>query len=551
MPDSPKSELESTFVCDCEQWMRSACAGVPFYKEHEGKRYCVLHFPDNSKGVELEKVLQRKLRNKDFDFRGVWFSDKVSFTDFDFSADADFSGAKFSGDVNFSGLTFKSEVKFFDTTFADKADFQSTTFSEPAYFSEAHFVGEADFKNTKFKSDAVFISASLSAKGDFSNAIFNSRASFDQATFSRVEFNQATFSASPSFTNATFRATAFFFDAVFAAGTFFGGKLGGTSFEDEVCFGGASFKAPSHFDSVIFSKKASFQNVTFLGEAKFFRSVFGEKADFLRATFGANADFTYATFKGATNFDHATFLKDVKFEGDEKTGFNSKSSLNLQYVSVDRPERVSFRTLALRPHWFVIVDSRKFDFTNICWHRHSVDQELESLNSLALSLPHRMLAIACRNLAINAEENHLYEDASKFRYMAMDTLRRERWHGLAFWRLSWWYWLASGYGERVAQAFLVLLGIWFLSALLYYNVGFARWEPRLADESDLAAVKQDEVGAPLKLSDVIYSAGVLTLQKPEPRPATIAAQSTVLVETLIGPVQAALLALAIRRKFMR
>ena len=43
----------------------------------------------------------------------------------------------------------------------------------------------------------------------------------------------------------------------------------------------------------------------------------------------------------------------------------------------------------------------------------------------------------------------------------------------------------------------------------------------------------------------------MTLQKPEPRPATGVAQALVMVETILGPVQAALLALAIRRKFMR
>ena len=136
--------------------------------------------------------------------------------------------------------------------------------------------------------------------------------------------------------------------------------------------------------------------------------------------------------------------------------------------------------------------------------------------------------------------------------MAMEARRRENRRGLAFWRLSWWYWLASGYGERVLQAFLVLLGIWFVSGLLYTRVGFARWEPKLASESDAAIATRDASGAPLKLNRALtYSAGVMTLQKPEPRPATTAAQTVVLLETVLGPVQAALLALAIRRKFMR
>ena len=34
-----------TFVCGCDEQFRSACKGLPFYAEHKGERYCVLHFP--------------------------------------------------------------------------------------------------------------------------------------------------------------------------------------------------------------------------------------------------------------------------------------------------------------------------------------------------------------------------------------------------------------------------------------------------------------------------------------------------------------------------
>jgi hypothetical protein len=105
---------------------------------------------------------------------------------------------------------------------------------------------------------------------------------------------------------------------------------------------------------------------------------------------------------------------------------------------------------------------------------------------------------------------------------------------------------------RVWQAFFVLLGILLLSALLYTQVGFSRWEPKVASESDATVAKRDTIGAPFGFGRAVgYSAGVMTFQKPEPRPATTAAQTVVLLETVLGPVQAALLALAIRRKFMR
>lgn len=243
--------------------------------------------------------------------------------------------------------------------------------------------------------------------------------------------------------------------------------------------------------------------------------------------------------------------------------FSDTAPLDLQFARIEKPDCVSFHTLRLRPHWFVNVDARKFEFINVKW-QFTTNPEIKHLSvptektiwysgesGLGAST-HQLLAIAFRHLAVNAEENHRYEEASTFRYMAMDLRRRELGRGFAFWRLSWWYWLASGYGERVSQAFLVLLGILVLSAVLYTWVGFARWEPRLANESDVASSKRDNVGAPLEFRRALgYSAGVITFQKPEPRPATSAAQTVVLLETILGPVQAALLALAIRRKFMR
>lgn len=134
----------------------------------------------------------------------------------------------------------------------------------------------------------------------------------------------------------------------------------------------------------------------------------------------------------------------------------------------------------------------------------------------------------------------------------MDTLRRAKWRGFQPWSLSWWYWLASGYGERVLRALVVLLVILVSAAGLFTQVGFARWEPKITNESDVNIASRDEMGAPLKFKKALtYSLGVMTLQKPEPRPATIVAQTVVLFETILGPVQAALLALALRRKFMR
>ncbi len=246
----------------------------------------------------------------------------------------------------------------------------------------------------------------------------------------------------------------------------------------------------------------------------------------------------------------------MRFAGGEgKSGFSEQSSLTLAHAAIEKPERVSFHTLALRPYWFINVDAREFDFTNIEWpdleRRDGIKQVIMQAGGEGSS-SHTLLARACRHLAVTAEENHRYEEAAQFRYWAMDVRRRERWRGLAFWRLSWWYWLASGYGERILRALIVLVGILVVFAALYTRVGFAPRVSRYAGENDEAVARRGAVGEPLEFFDALtYSAGVMTLQKPEPRPVTRAARNLVLLETLLGPLQAALLALAIRRKFMR
>jgi uncharacterized protein YjbI with pentapeptide repeats len=353
-----------------------------------------------------------------------------------------------------------------------------------------------------------------------------------------VNFKELTFTAPAYFHSATFSAGANFSKATFRDGT----NFNQAKFSEDVTFIFATFSAESDFSHVTFSAAAHFDGATFI-----------EQVNFLFARFGAVASFNYATFNKEVHLNSATFKDYVIFAGSKEEHFAEDSYLNLRYARIEKPERVSFHNIKLRPHWFIHVDARRFEFVNVNWNwKHiKTNREIKSLKQ-RLSPSHGLLAVACRNLAVNAEENHRYEEASRFRYMAMEARRLERWHGFVFWSLGWWYWLASGYGERVWRAFVVLIGVWLMAAALYTQVGFVRWEPRVSSEREAAEARRDEVGAPLRLPRALtYSLGVMTLQKPEPRPATDAAQALVMLETILGPVQAALLALAIRRKFMR
>lgn len=403
---SASPERESTFVCDCRPLSRLACYQESFYAEHQGKRFCVLHFPGRKDNAEFNKSVQRKLSDWNLDFSEVWFPERLNFKVFRFAKEAQFSYA----------------------TFAKEVDFSFSSFS-----------GEADFSNATFNKYA-----------DFRLAIFNGNANFLSAKF--------------------------------------------------------------------------------LGDADFRFSVFRAEADFMNATFQ----------------DYLLFAL-----GEHSPVFPIGASLSLQFARMVNPAHVSFHSLALQPHWFVNVDPHEFEFTNVHWLDLNIEKELELLQGKNVLASSRMLSIAYRHLAVNAEENHRYEEASRFRYMAMDAPRYQQWRKTPLWKLNFWYWLASGYGERALKAFAWLLGIWLSCALLYTQVGFERRLSKQPNERD-ASLSLNEEDAPLGLTrSLVYSASVMTLQKPEPRPATTLAQTSVLLETILGPVQAALLALAIRRKFMR
>lgn len=399
MLSSPPTEAPAAeFVCDCGELSRPACKGLPFYKVHKGKRYCVLHYPSKEKSDAFAEALKKKLDAEDFDFREVWFPTAVNFSNF--------------------------------------------TWTKPANVVRATFSEEADF-----------FGATFSARVTFVYAMFSAMANFDKATFS----------------------------------------------------------GPTYFVAMTFSKEVSFRLAHFKDEVRFIAE-------------------------------------------EERKVFGDKSFLSLHYARVDHPDRFSFDTLRLRPHWFVNVDAREFEFIDVNWdwQRTTIRREMKFLDQVVVSSPYSLLSIACRNLAVNAEDNHRYEEASRFRYMAMDARRVEKWRGFALWRLGWWYWLASGYGERVLRAFVILIAVWWIFAFIFYRAECTNGS-LLGKEVCVEWEKKEGAPSPRESfpRSLAYTLDVMTLQKPEPRPASPAAHMLVTLCTILGPVQGALLALAIRRKFMR
>lgn len=509
---SPTPGNARAFVYKCAHRPRNACCAEIFDKEHDGKRYCVLHYPGPEKSEDFKKVLDRKLNAQDFDFEGTWFPDKLSFQEF-----------AFTGNANFKSAQFRTAVDFREAKFSADADFREARFNAGTNFRETKFRAGADFREARFSADADFTMAQFGAATYFAMAHFDANANFRSTQFSAI--------------------TSFF----------------GTSFRADAVFNYAQFEAPITFNVAMFCRSALFTGAVFNATVYFRKTRFRDE-DHHRGdkTIGDHNLIDSATVVPeaktiAIDFVEARFKDGLAFTG---TKFGDRVFMSFASASVEKPERAVFHSAPLRPHWFADIDPRAFTFINVDWGDLSqwsaVKKEIRQLKSSKKSNANQLLEIAFQQLAVNAEENNRFEQAANFRYMAMEVKRLQR-RKIDPFRLSWWYWVLSGYGERVQRALLALLSIWVLFASVYSLGNAAWWQPKqIRDVALAAASEQRFVSQRLGLSEsLVYSAGVMALQKPEPLPANKRAKTLVLLETILGPVQAALLALAIRRKFMR
>lgn len=401
---------------------------------------------------------------------------------------------------------------------------------------------------------------------------------------SRTDFNEYQFTDDVSFISATFSEDAYFVDATFHSSAEF----------TRATFKGTAYFSRATFDGVEFTE-------TIFCDVDFLSTTFGAYCNFISTIFKGNADFTSATFHSVTNFRSASVLGPLLFVktihkkdsaiffalarlGDvvkfQECDFEADTPFLLEEAIFVKPEWVAFDTLALRPQWFAKVDPRDFDFIDVEWtspEGNAVHSELQALRKRGFARPHRLLTIAYRQLAVNAEDNNRYGEAANFRFLSMRTRSLEIRHALKrLWNESgrhylWeklrqiWatidplhsiYGIVSGYGESVGRAIAVLTVVWLLFAWCYWRSDPTWWQVKTNIHSSTEARTIPTQLLPTRSNwtfrdALVYSGSVLTLQKPEPSPGNKRAKAIVLVETILGPVQAALVALAIRRKFMR
>ena len=438
-------------------------------------------------------------------------------------------------EANFSETTFKGHAVFSEITemgwstlpFDGRANFRNATFEEGATFAGTHFSGGADFHNAIFKKEADFIDTHFEREAYFVEAIFEGDTIFDNSDFESVRWT--------TFLRSTFKEEAYFHETFFDEGAF---------------------------------RSASFGKL-----ADFSKSTFGREADFSKTTFGKDANFSEVTFKQDANFSEATFTEGGRFW--KLTVPSHQTALNFRDALIEQPERFSVRSTHLRPMWFIDVDAQKFDFSDIVWFKLpngdnlALKDEIKALEDRGVNQPEslRKLTRACRRLMNNAEENRDYPAANEFHYWSMEAQRKEGLSRLGL--IATLYWILSGYGERPRRAFLFLVGLWAFFAFLYMVAGPSELKVFSNFLQDILSISARDIRtflsglrapSPSEIKHfwadirpaLVYSLGALARLRPEPQPdGPSGFQFLVTAEGILGPLQIALLALAIRRQVMR
>jgi hypothetical protein len=371
-----------------------------------------------------------------------------------------------------------------------------------------------------------------------------------------------------------FKSDADFKFASFPKGAFFANEFEGnlsfwhTHFISNVEFGEAKFSKEVRFTDTLFDADASFYRITLLDTGSI---IFSRIITSSESTIGFYAQ---RELEGSININ-GKFDGNLEFveTWDLETLKRGKFQFSISGL-FKNPERVLFRNLPLNPLSFVGVDSRKFNFSKV------------DILPSKLTIADKDVITTYRQIAENAENNNRFEEASNFRQLAFETERLQRkdkisewWKGFfssIFWSNFWKkiktlpydfahfaYCWTSSYGESsrwAASVLLVVVLLIFPGVYMLNDFQTCSKDRPIAASLTVCESKDEEIRKnctcrtdQITLTDaIVQSLTAATLQNVEYRkPLSVWGELWIILEKIFAPLQAALLALAIRRKFMR
>lgn len=426
---------------------------------------------------------------KDTFFNEVRFNKEVLFSQAQFTGHGEFRGARFMQNANFIRVNFYASAFFGGVVFSSVSIFSGAKFSIEADFGACRFSGFADFNDAQFDGSVGFHSVQFDQDTDFSFARFHKGAEFLWAKFlRRVYFCNAQFSGNINFRIAEFYENIDFSDASF---------VGDVEFGQTQCFGIMLFArvqidALLNFTNSVVYNQLLFEgtNIKNRGQILLWNINFGNK-NFVQGIR------KFEMVDGKTEHKITTTAGTIVFK-DIREGMNRVSFLHTE-IYYDRPYVKFFNV-----YWHKDPKNFLFDaqfVTSPCkdWISTIAEEKLKPLvwifnipaNYYKISW-NELTDVQCNKLVelvrldverISREIRRFYEDFGNYPdagdyYIAEMEYRRVRTpvkpRRNLFYRIALeLYKCISNYGESPGKALYWLLGIWFISSVVYLFTGFS------------------------------------------------------------------------------
>lgn len=411
----------------------------------------------------------------------------------------------------FRNFIFPIPISFDNETITREFDLSDAEFREPATFLNATFKsGRARFAGAKFFRGATFKLAKFPEGVSFTSC------QFETGKGGNIDFSEVTFEGRTSFRETIFKSGASFHLSTF----------------EFVDFEGATFEKDVSFHDCRFDGDCVFR-AKFVGGARFELAKFSGEADFASSAFESTAIFTKSQFRSRAIF--APVRDEVLFIRCPEVRFNS--------VILDRSDLTVFRDANLTKASLLHTDVTKVFFSSVTWPKRFVLWDDAKTANEKMRRPHGALEQLYRQLKVNYQSRGDYPGGGGFHYNEKK-LRRESLSPRKgdWWLLSLYKWL-GGFGERALPPALWFFGVLCVAAGAYSVFGLV---------DDNGAMISWCGGVEDCLRALGYSLQVSFFSRPSDlKPAGFAGYMVQVVQSIVGPILLALLALVVRQKVKR
>lgn len=466
------------------------------------------------------------------DFREAQFLKKVSFRASNFEDDVSYYNTLFSDDVDFRSTIFENRVLFNQAVFEKKVNFKKTRFTGSAEFKSAVFNGNAYFMSTRFRGMADFRAARFNAIMYCCASQFYDCPNFTHATLNNINFIKTIFHTEAHFIDVyftgtcTFRTVRFMDRAVFQQSVDSrqqGERSQSRIFQNcELDFQSVIFDKPElvEFGSADFSR-ALFTN-TDISQFKFTSIQWAKMPNWRERRKLKNGTLSIEEYRASVATKNNKSRRNGLLEELEALSRFSQPDNNIiTYVEYSSDSDIAigaplfdeilymqysndiwwlrYRNILTYIHHYVINRLNKTQ----SWIKgiplavkRQIKQFYISLKStpphwkrynhlnhtyIKKHKPHLQLRIVTdnrhtwdylertyRELKLNYEQRHAYREMGDFHYGEKEALRRNPNTPLGTWALVRLYRITAGYGERVTQPLLWVLGVFIVPFIVYW-----------------------------------------------------------------------------------